>query len=343
MIAPPKRRFFKTHDAEFGQSKCLLRSFLIAVALLILMMGATPAPAAAPSTKPAVPALIVGAGSPKSFIVNGITRLSRAGGVAFYVATDGRRQLCAAYDSIDGTPLFISDGQQTLVYDLARSRIVRVPSSRGHVQVDWRVQEEKPLEYAFGVRFELKPENLKNTVAFFRVDRFAAGASSLTNVGGKGNVQSYAATRRDGGVESLQIEPGNSGWFRFTSMHAGDDFCSLELEATDINGEVPDAALAFPDAKKFPTDVHLVELEPKMLPVFLTLLRDGGLFMTKLGTRYATDAEMREGAEKSLPSINWDELRKRDASFGRAYREALAEQGLRLRLYRGADTAQPGH
>src|SRR5436190_12569749 len=45
-----------------------------------------------------VPALVVGKGPPTSFVVEGIVRPSKDGGLAFRVATDGQKQICALYD-----------------------------------------------------------------------------------------------------------------------------------------------------------------------------------------------------------------------------------------------------
>lgn len=101
----------------------------------LIATGAARADARRP--QPKVPARVVGKPPPRSFIVQGVMRTSSAGGLAFRVAAEGERQFCAVYDPAEGTPIFLSDGWQTLVYDLANSRVVRVPISRGFVRIEW--------------------------------------------------------------------------------------------------------------------------------------------------------------------------------------------------------------
>jgi hypothetical protein len=295
----------------------------------LLLMPALAVRAAEPSaTRPTVPALIVGTPPPKSFVVNGIIRFSPTGGMAFHVATDGVRQVCAAYDPADGTPLFLSDGWQTLVYDLANSRVVRVSASRGNVRVDWERGKEKPLSFNFSVDFKSKPEKLEEANAWFRIDRFVEGTTALKYVGKRGRWEVFAAERGDGGIESLWVEPGDPSEFRFTSTAGGASFHRLELNATKIDEPVPDAALAFPDPNRLPSDVNLTDLDEQALATFL---RDGRAWMVKM--TLAAGPEGRNDAERVMPDVDWDALQARDATFGAAYRKALEEQGVKLPTY----------
>ena len=104
---------------------------LVAPLLALTFLPAPPVVTAAPATQPAVPPLVVGSPPPASFVVEGCQRFSKDAGLGFRVAADGETQFCAVYDAADGTPLFLSDGTQTLVYDLGNDRVVRVSSSRG--------------------------------------------------------------------------------------------------------------------------------------------------------------------------------------------------------------------
>jgi hypothetical protein len=246
----------------------------------MILLPTVAAPADRPTSRPVIPALIVGTPPPKSFIVEGILRSSATTGWAFRVATDGQRQLVALYDSADGTPIFLSDGQQTLIYDLANSRVVRVPSSRGNVRVDWEAQKEKPLNFGFGVQVRSTPEELEHENAWFRIDRFADAALSLKQVGNQGKSTLFAAERADGkGIESLQVEPGQQSWFRFTSLSKGQPFYRFQLDARAIDRPVAARALSFPDLQRLPPDVHLTDLDQQVIPAFLVLLRDGRVWM----------------------------------------------------------------
>jgi hypothetical protein len=315
------------------------RLLLLTFALLVTASVRADAPAGAPAAKPTVPALVVGTPPPKSFVARGIFRFSAAGGVAFHVATEGGRQVCAVYDPADGTPLLLSDGQQTLVYDLANSRIVRVPTSRGNVRIDWDRGKEKPLSFGFAVGYKSNPEKLPEANAWFRIDRFVDAAPALKHLGKKDKSELFAAERNGGSVEALQVEPGDPSWFRFTSLTSGEPFYKLELDATRIDQPLPDGALAFPDPKRLPQGLHLTDLDALTLPGFLLSLRDGRAWMAKLAL--CAGPVVREPAEKLMPNTDWDALRKRDATFGAAYRKELAEQGVELPTYPPPPATKP--
>lgn len=314
-------------------------AFALTIASLLLPAGCAraqpePAAAAAAEAKPKVPALVVGTAPPASFVVEGVMRPAATVGMGFRVAADGGRQVCALYDPIDGTPLFLSDGQQTLVYDLVNTRIVRLPISRGNVRIDWHAGKDKPLSFSFGVDCKTAPEKLAESNAWFRIDRFVDDAA-LKPVENKGTSQSFTAERAGGNVEWLQVEPGDPTWFRFRSSNDDEDFDRLQLHATHIGQKLPEAALAFPDPRRLPAELHLADLDQQSLPTFLVLLRDGRAWMAKLALSAGPD--MRRDAERLLPDADWDELRARDATFGAAYRKALAEQGVRLPAHPKAD------
>jgi hypothetical protein len=310
-------------------------AFLSALTPVSAIARAAPPPA----TRPTVPPLIVGAQPPKSFVVTGVARLSPEGGMAFRVATDGVRQVCALYDPADGTPMFLSDGQQTLVYDLANSRVVRVPVSRGNIRVEWDAQKEKPLTFSFAVACKPTPEKLDEANAWFRIDRFLESAGTLERLATRDNTELWAAERKGGSVESVQLEPGDARWFRFTSTAGGASFYGLELYATGIGEQPPANALAFPDVKRLAANVRLMDLDEQMLPAYLVVLRDGRAWLAKMGL--AAGPTMRESAAKVMRDVDWGRLRERDETFGAAYRKALAEQGVELPTYPQAGATQP--
>src|ERR1051326_5512792 len=106
-----------------------------ALASLISLALVASAIAASPSTLPTIPALLADSQPLRPFIVDGVIRTSSSDGFGFHFATDGARELCAIFDAHDGTPIYLSDGQQTLVYDLSNERVVRVPTCRADVKI----------------------------------------------------------------------------------------------------------------------------------------------------------------------------------------------------------------
>jgi hypothetical protein len=275
-----------------------------------------------PATLPPVPALVVGDTPPERFVVDGVARFSKAGGLAFRVATDGTRQLCAVYDPADGTPLFLSDGQQTLIYDLANTRVVLVPHSRAFVRVEWNKDDAKPLSFQIGVGYKTKVDDLKESNSWFRVDRFVeASAARLKPVDSKDNLLEFSATRDEGSVETIQFKPGETNWLSFASKPATKTLPSLELKATHIGQRVPESLLSFPAVDQIPPEVHLTNLDEQMLPAFVVLLKDGQAYTAKVevaaaGTEHASE----------IPEA----VRESDKKLGAAYRAALAEQGVRF-------------
>jgi hypothetical protein len=285
---------------------------------------------AAPATRPSVPALIVGGDAlPRSFLVEGILR-SQSGGLAFQVATDGRRERTAVYDPADGTPLFLSDGQQTLVYDVAKNRVVRVAVSRGNVRVDWFAEKEKPLNFAWGVQFSSSATRLADHNSYFRIDKLVAsprGAMVRETIGA--DVERFVVVRGEQ-TDAVTLKHGDASWFGFKSGYEQTSE-TLELTASHINQPVPESALAFPDVERMPAETRVTELEESALPLFLVFLRDGRAFMAKMVL--AGGPISAKEAEQFMPGVNWDELRERDRTFGAAYRTALAEQGVRLKTF----------
>src|SRR5215212_6257582 len=92
-----------------------------------------------------------------------------------------------ALSSDAATPLCLSDGQQTLLYDLSGNRVVRVPTSRAYVNIGWDPKKPMPLGFDVGVDFNPNPKGLARVASTFRVDRFvaAAGESLKRLDGGK--------------------------------------------------------------------------------------------------------------------------------------------------------------
>lgn len=314
------------------------RASIAVFVFILLPTAAVDALAAPPTTSPAIPPLVVGERAPGSFVVEGLFRFPKTGGLAFRVAAEGEKQFCAVYDPADGTPLFLSDGQQTLVYDLANSRIVRVAPSRGNVRVDWNAEKAKPLSFGFAVNRKSDPAKLAEANSWFRLDRFvAAMGAALKRLDAPADVELFAVERQGGRIDSIRKNVGDAAWFGFTETAKGADFSTLELEARNIGEHLPDAALAFPEMKRLGQDVAITEAD--QLLTFLALLRDGKAWASKMVL--ASGGEAFAAAKKEMPDTDWDELRRRDAKLGEQYRAALARQGVRFAPYKSDAATQP--
>lgn len=128
--------------------------------------SAAPASATSPALalRPAVPALVIGQRSPAAFVVDGTLRVAKRGAIAFRVVTDGDRQLCAVDDPADGTPLVLSDGEQTLLYELDGDRVLLMPNCRAYVRLDWDAAAAKPIAFSLGAAYERDPADLARII-----------------------------------------------------------------------------------------------------------------------------------------------------------------------------------
>jgi hypothetical protein len=297
--------------------------------------------AEADAKPPAVPPLVVGAPppGPQAFVVTGVVRSSAQKGVGFHVATDGKRELCVLYDAADGTPMFVSDGQQTLVYDLAENRILRVPVCRGNVRIDWDAKAAKPLSFNFNFEYKSDPKKLAEANAWFRIDRFVeASAAELKQVEARAGSVTWAAERKSGGIESLQVDPADPTWFSFRSLVNGKNFYALEVRATGIGRATPAASLVFPDVTKLAREVPVEQFDLKAKPALIEAFASGRCFTPKLAL--AGD-DPSATLQKVLPKVDVDALRQQDARFSARYRAALAAQGVTFPALKTGKTTTP--
>ncbi len=281
---------------------------------------------------PNIPALIVGGNQPQSFIVEGVTRFSKQSALGFYEATDGQKQVCAVYDSSDNTPLILSDGRETLIYDLSENRIVCLPRSTAHVRVDWDPTKDKPLNFKIGVSCRTNSEVEHDDMAWFRIDRFVeASGELLRRAESDASCERYQLHRDSGKIESIEVDPQDSSWFRFASRESDQDYCRFEMNARSIGQTVPNTALVFPDSNRLAWDFMLVEIDSRRGPALVdSLLHDGHGWIAKLAL--AAGEEMQKTADSILASPDWEILRSRDHELGSKYKAALAEQRVQFQM-----------
>jgi hypothetical protein len=312
------------------------KSMFKAVAVLALAIIGNSSHAAAPaaSDSPVIPALIVrGDGGERgrdSFVVDGCMQLRTDAGLAFRVAADGGRQLCAVYDSSDGTPVFFSDGQQTLVYDVAKRRIVRLTISRANVRVDWEAGKDKPLKFDLKVDRVTDPRKLDEHNSWFRIDRFIeASRLELKRLNGAEEPALFGAQRENGNIESVQCRGNDPSWFRFTSLKMGESFYRLDLRASRISKPIPVSAIAFPDVERLGKAIAVAELDAEAQQKFILDIGRGGIWAVKIALA-GGGPDLKASVERFMPGIDVDALRQSDKEFGAQYRAALAAQGIKF-------------
>jgi hypothetical protein len=185
------------------------------------------------------------------------------------------------------------------------------------------------MDFVTGATYETNPEKLNDANAWFRIDRFLdASAAVLQRHTGPNGISVFSARRQSGGTESVYKNPRDGGWFRFTSQRQDEPLYRLDLTAISIGRLPHDAMLVFPELQRLAKDIPIADLEEHLLPVFVSMLRDGRAWMAKIVL--ATWPEMNDFADKVMPNTEWDELRRRDATFGAQYRNALASEGVRF-------------
>ena len=295
------------------------------------------------SPRPTVVALTAPPEGRTSFRVAGAFRESAASGVGFRVAFDGKKEVCCVFDAADGTPLYLSDGRQALVYDLLNFRVVRAESSFAYVKVDWEAGHERPLVFGVGAALVIDATHRSRVGPTFRLDRIVtASGEALKVVERNGDVIVFAAERPKVAVEAIQQSATDPTWFRFFSALHDQAFYRLDLTAQHIGQPVPAGEMrGFPDLAKLRQEMNLIELDAQQVAEFIAGEKKGPAWAVKLAL--AAGGSMREAAEKAVPGLDWGQMRRRDEVLGKMYRDALAKQGISFSVAKGdaATTVQP--
>lgn len=281
-------------------------------------------------SRPVIPSLIVGEPDPPlAFVVKGYVRMSDDGALGFSVATDGRRQRCAVIDAVDGTPIYLFDGERTLLYDLPNARIIVMHGQLLGVQFDWRVGEAKPLAFSFTADFGRahqgeRPADVRRSS--FRIDQLAESrppddASEIDDAGRR-----LYAYRRPDAVETIAQRDDDPSAFTFTSRFADAVHDHMRLSATHIGAVVPESALAFPDLERLGDAVTVVEVKGDRLPEVARAMQGNIVVFTKLALR--GEDSLRKEIDRVAAGLDWNKLLEQDEAFGSRYRAALGEQGI---------------
>ena len=308
-------------------------SYLATPLQVALLLPLTCAAADLPTTRRALPALILGAAPTESFLVEGVERDAVPGGIGFHIATDRLKQVCAVYDVADGTPLFMSDGKQTLIYDLPNRRIVIAARSRAYFALKWEppAPEKKSMRMTLGTALNSEEPNPSDEdIAGIRLQALLT-APNIEVLESRPDRELLVVERPNGAKETILRDPRDASWFRFASMSKGNDFYSIELTATLIGKSVPDSALAFPDIQRLRGDmpgVEIIELDVSGIIDTAKFLNSTRGWMAKFGIAHAQEG--RKAAAATVPGVEWEEIQRRDRDLGKKYRAALAAQGVRF-------------
>jgi hypothetical protein len=306
---------------------------------IILIAAATLTAQAAdpPATRPSIPLLRSDAKAGVPFIVDGIVRTTATDGYGFHFATDGAHSFVSLFDPHDGTPLYLSDGQQTLIYELSDQRIVRIPNSAAIVMIGWDAKAPRPLSFDFSVNYTTgQLDSAKTASSFTAIADFLASDAKLEQFDRDDGSELFAVQGANGRIDAVQIPRGELKWARFFSARADEKAYHVEMEVKF--GAVPSAAVRLPDVAALRRHIKVVDLDEQRMVTLVKALKSGVASTVKLAL--AGGEPIRAEMDRGLVGLDWEDLRERDRTFGAEYRAALTEQGF---LYRVGDlaTTQP--
>ena len=302
------------------------------IILITILLSSFADAADAPATPPTVPALLTSKDGTVNFTIDGVIRMTPNAGWAFHVARDGERQVCAIIDVNDGTPIYLSDGSQTLIYDIVKERVVLLPHSRAYMEVLWKSKDPKPVTVSVGVMIKSNPAELAKVGSTIHVDDFLATAD-LHEVPGDGKSKLLIAKRGEDKYEGAELSPAGENWFRFISAKSTEKYQSAVMLAK-YDQPVPEEAVRFPDLAKLREDLKIADLDGEGLKATLAALKSGQSLAAKIAL--GADADARKTVGSMLPPSDWGKMAEADRRLGGDYRAALAKQGI---VYKPADIA----
>ena len=305
---------------------------LTSIVLITILLSSFVHAADAPTTRPTVPALLTNKDGTVNFVIDGVIRMAANAGWAFHVARDGERQVCAIVDVNDGTPIYLSDGSQTLIYDIVKERVVLLPHSRAYIDVLWKATDPRPLTVSVGVMIKSNPTELAKVGSTVHVDEFLA-AADLRETPGGGKSKLLIAKRGEDKYEGAELSPAGENWFRFSSAKSTEKYQFAAMLAK-YDQPIAEEAMRFPDLAKLREDVAIGDIDANGLKVFLSAVKSGQSLAAKIAL--GADDDTRKNVGTMLPPSDWARMAEADRKLGAAYRAALAKQGI---VFKPADMA----
>jgi len=292
------------------------QAILVLIALLITSVRAE-------EPRASVPILKVGDPAQTSFLVEGFIANDEKRGFAFRIATDGKQHLFTLADAADGVPFFISNGDESLIYDLAQEQILFVPEScfGFHLRFD-RTEETFAFKLtAVTDKAEDKRRECLPKIDFQHLPEIATERDKSVSKTGMITYEIKQASKKR---DRLVLHPEQRDWFCYSDYNPDSEEPVVLVKATCINQKIPGALLRFPDSQKFSEKISWNEDLVTKNANLNEFLKKQRFWMTKM--MVAMGAEDNENWKILLPNISSDELLERDKKLGAIYLQELKAQ-----------------
>ncbi len=274
---------------------------------------------------PVVPALRVAEGK-TSFVVESYVIDPNKRGLAYRVATDGQKHLFSIFDAVDNVPIFISNGDETLIYDLAQDQVTLVPKSCFGFHLRY-LPEEKAFYFNFRGGASKDADKLLECLPKIEFQTFEEAKDLVRGQTKQDHVQ-LMTKRENKKLDLLEFDRKKRDWFRYTCTGPDDEEPQLVVRASRIGEKIPPELLQFPDPKKFSDKLRWNEDR-------ITENEGASDFASKILLKYrlwfakgiiAMGGEKEEQVRMLLPNITAAELLERDKKLGAVYLRELEAQ-----------------
>ncbi|MGC4007134.1 MAG: hypothetical protein QM811_30005 [Pirellulales bacterium] len=307
----------------------LLERIVFSTSLFTLILGV--ALAEAPSEKPSIPALIDGAESPKSFVLEGALATDSKHQFAFRVATDGKSRLTTIYDSADGVPIIISDGKRSLLYDFRQSRLVQVEPSFVILSLEFDPMDSHPFRFKMNAAANSNPKKLDDKRSSFRLDTIVENARRFTEATDEKGIVTKRSDIKESDRLIIVRDPKQPQAFELTlkAENTGNDI--LRLHASYIDENIPAELLAYPDESRFRKYLKTYDVKVDDAASIAVMFWEVRSCFDKLKALLGQESDDDvKTSDKQAPTAD----QKRDTEFGKLYLKALEEQNFRVRSFK---------
>ena len=269
-----------------------------------------------------IPALRVAEGK-TSFVVESFMIGANKRGIAMRVATDGKKHLFTIFDAVDNVPIFISNGNETLIYDLAQDQVTLLPKSCFGFNLSY-MPEEKAFSFQLACKAAKDADKRLECLPKIEFQKFEVAKDLIRSETKQDHVK-LTIKRENKKLDVLEFHPQQRNWFRYTAFEPDDEEPQLVVRATHIGENIPPELLQFPDTRKFSDKLRWNEDR-------LTETEGVGEFAGKMVFKYRlwfTKVIVAMGGEKEqdlrlvLPNMTSEELLERDKKLGAVYLREL--------------------